>query len=223
MLNNKKMIYFFLMLSIISFFLSILFTLIFENKYLSWFQGFAFAILGSSLIALFTAIISYSIEKSKNCEKISSIVLHMSNDVVTELYHPGSKIHLEKIAHTIGLCCKSCFDLLITLNEYKNGLFIFNKERKIVNNFIQYVIYNQQINYFALGIIVKENKENIKCKLEVIYKILLELIDDENMFKYAKLINYKNNSKMDIRNVEDDELISKRVKDFRDILFKENK
>ena len=99
MLSNKKMIKFFLILSVVSLLLSILVTSIFEDKFLSWFQGLCFAILGSSLIAFFTAMISYSIEKKKCCEKISSIVLHMSNDVITELYHPGVKIHLEKLAN----------------------------------------------------------------------------------------------------------------------------
>ena len=62
---NKISIYIFAGLSFISLISSIIFTLKFDDKMLTWFQGFSFALLGSSLIALFTAIISYKLEKKK--------------------------------------------------------------------------------------------------------------------------------------------------------------
>lgn len=216
---NKISIYIFAGLSFISLISSIIFTLKFDDKMLTWFQGFSFALLGSSLIALFTAIINYKLEKKKLCGDICTEILHMSNNAQTEFYHPTDNYHMEKLANTVGSCCKSCFDILLLLNTYKEGLFPFSKEKKLIDKFGSYISLDLQVSFLSIGTLLKEEKVKVKQNLKNVYGKLGEILKEEKILEYAhKLLKY-NKSKMIIMKVEGNDFLNLFVKAYKKSLL----
>ena len=215
---NKISVYIFAAFSFLSLIASIIFTLKFDDKMLTWFQGFSFALLGSSLIALFTAIINYKLEKKKICTEI----LHMSNDAQTQFYHPSGKYHMEKIANTIGSSCNSCFNILFLLNTYREGLFFFSKEINFIEKFGIYVSFNLQAKFFSIGTLLKEEKEKVKQNLKNVYEQLDEILKDDKLFEYAQEIIKNNNSKMVIEKVKENSILNSYVKEYKKSLLKIN-
>lgn len=216
---NKISVYIFTALSILSLIASIIFTLKFDNKMLTWFQGFSFALLGSSLIALFTAIINYKLEKKKICEDICTEILHMSNNAQTEFYHPTDHYHMEKLANTVGSCCKSCFAILLLLNTYREGLFFFSKEKKFINDFGGHVSINLQTRFFSIGTLLKDEKEKVKQNLNKVYDELDEILKEEEILKLARKLLKYNKSKMEIMRVEGNDFINLFVKVYKKSLL----
>ena len=82
----------------------------------------------------------------------------MDNNSHTEIYHPGTVIHLENLARTVSTCTDSCFNLLMTLNDYKTGLFFLSKENKIVDSLITKVSV-LEITFHNIGTLLKTEKE----------------------------------------------------------------
>lgn len=219
---NKISVYIFTALSFLSLIASIIFTLKFDDKMLTWFQGFSFALLGSSLIALFTAIINYKLEKKKICEEICTEILHMSNDAQTQFYHPSGKYHMEKISNTIGSSCNSCFKILLLLNTYREGLFFFSKEINFIEKFGIYVSFNLQAKFFSIGTLLKEEKEKVKQNLKNVYEQLDEILKDDKLFEYAQEIIKNNNSKMVIEKVKENSFLNSYVKEYKKSLLNIN-
>lgn len=216
---NKISIYIFGLLSFLSLIASIIFTLKLDDKMLTWFQGFSFALLGSSLIALFTGIINYKIEKKKLCEDICTEILHMSNNAQTEFYHPTDNYHMEKIANTIGACCKSCFAILLLLNTYRDGLFPFCKEKKLIDEFGSYIILDLQVSFFSIGTLLKEEKVKVKRNLKNVYEKLDKILREEEMLEYARKLLKYNKSKMTIMKVEGNDFLNLFVKAYKKSLL----
>ncbi len=205
MKTNKISIYIFLTLSILSFILSIVFTITLEDKILSWSQGFNFALFGSSLISIFQSIINYKVNKRNYSEKISCVTIHMSEDSQTELYLFNNGGNIENIVRIISICSKYCNDILTLLNSYKDGLFIFNiKEKRSIDDFMYHMQTKQLYEYRKFGTQLKEGKKPTKDELLNLRDNLDTLLKDKEIKKFVKDILEKNKSNITIKSDKKD-------------------
>ena len=119
----------------------------------------------------------------------------MDNNSHTEIYHPGTVIHLENLARTVSTCTDSCFNLLMTLNDYKTGLFFLSKENKIVDSLITKVSV-LEITFHNIGTLLKTEKEKVKSNSKKLYKAFEALINFDELYSLAKRLLKSNKSNM---------------------------
>ena len=219
MRTHRNSIYVFSFLSLYSFILSIGVTIKFFDKSLSWYQGMCFAILGSSLISLFSSVITYINEKRECWEKIANEILNMSNNAYTNLYHSTNEYTMEKLANTIGSCCKSCFDILYMLKYYRNGLFFFSNELKDVTEFMLYLSDDIVIRYTAIGTLLKEEKNNVKNNIDNFYNEIDKLLQDKKIIIKINKLLAKNKSTMFIYSNKLNPDLEKTILNYKETLF----
>lgn len=219
MITHRNSIYVFSFLSLYSFILSIGVTIKFFDKSLSWYQGMCFAILGSSLISLFSSVITYRNEKRECCEKIANEILNMSNNAYTNLYHSTNEYTMEKLANTIGSCCKSCFDILYMLKYYRNGLFCLSNEMKDVTEFMLYLTDDLGVRYTAIGTLLKEEKINVKNNIDNFYNEIDRLLQDNNIIIKINKLLVKNKSTMFIYSNKLNPHLEKTILNYKETLF----
>lgn len=207
MLINKRAIYILFIASILSICWSILSFKISDENWMIWNQGVAFGVLGSSLVTLFCAIINYKTEKKKCIEDISYKLAHMSNDTHMQFYNSNTQT-LEQIAATIGSCTKHCFEIQNLLREYYEGLFFYSSEKEKIESIGKKIYIKYECELFALGSILKENKELAKKNINYITKKLHLLLKDNEIFELIYSILKKNKSVMRLESVDENDAIN---------------
>ena len=188
---NKVFINVFLFITIIT----LLTTILSYIKKYELLCNISLAVFSSSLLTVFTSLINYLLIKRKTSEEICSLISKMDNNSHTEIYHPGTVIHLENLARTVSTCTDSCFNLLITLNDYKTGLFFLSKENKIVDSLITKVAV-LEITYHNIGTLLKTEKEKVKSNSKKMYKAFEALINFDELYSLAKKLLKSNKSNM---------------------------
>ena len=206
MLINKRAILILSIASVLCIIWSLVSFFIKNQILLLWNQGVAFGVLGSSLVSLFCSIINYFTEKKKCIESVGYKLAHMSNDAYTQFYNSNSYT-LEQVAATIGSCTKSCFEIQSLLREYFDGLLPFSKEKQKIEEIGLYVQRRYQYELFALGSLLKENKEIAEKNINHIVEKLYLLLNDNEAFEKLNVILKKNKSIINLEVVKENEVI----------------
>lgn len=202
MLVNKKNIEIFRISSIASLLFSFITIFIPSCPLTIWFQGFAFAIFGSSLIALFTAIINYYVEKKKHIENIAINLINLDNEAHAKYYYVRKQT-VDNLVETIGVCCTYYNNIQNLLFSYKEGLFKKSKEIKIIDDFGYCLCEKYIIKVCTFGDLIKTEKEYVVQNLESFANELKNIIENQEIYDHINNLLKINKSEIKIEIIRD--------------------
>ena len=197
MLVNKKSVIIFSIISIISLALSIITIFVPDCSVTIWFQGFSFAIFGSSLITLFAANINYNIEKKKLIENIAINIINLDNEAHSKFYY-FRKQTVDNLVETIGVCCTYYNNIQNLLVSYKEGLFKNSEEIKLVDDFGYCLCEKYIIKVCTIGDLIKTEKEYVLKNLDSFTNRLKNIIENQEIYKHINELLKINKSEIKI-------------------------
>ena len=197
MIVNKKAIIIFIYFIIPSFIVSVITIFLPSCSFVTWLQGFSFAIFGSSLIALFTAIINYYVEKKKHIENIAINLINLDNEAHAKYYYVRKQT-VDNLVETIGVCCTYYNNIQNLLLSYKEGLFKNSKEIKKVDDFGHCLCEKYIIKVSTIGDLIKTEKEYVVQNLESFANKLKNIIENQEIYNHINNLLKNNGSAIKI-------------------------
>ncbi len=169
-------------IALITFFISIIFSLLKEN----WCTNFSFALMGSAILSFVVCLINYFIIRKKMIQDLVNGLYKYNNETMAQLYTLSKRIKVENLSLVIGIACSHLNNLIFLAYNIKIGLFKNEKKkREIINKIIYELEENIQFKFNSIGkYLLKRPKKSERLK-DYLYKMIYKLLEDKKSYDLA--------------------------------------
>lgn len=182
MKENRNGIIICVAIALISFVLSIIFSM-FDC---TWFINFSFAAMGSALLSFVICLINYIVLRKKLVEELYNGLYKFNNDTNAQLYATGKNKTAENLASVIGIASAHLLDLTYYAHNIKIGLFKQEKKKiALLKKIIKELEDNMHFKIYSIGQYLQLRKDCAKTNINALYAIVEGLLKEKLVYEMA--------------------------------------